>query len=61
MGRKKVSTTVYLEPEQVEQLAELSKRTKVPQSVYIRRGVNMILDLHKEELPGQTELFDDIM
>lgn len=60
MGRKKISTTIYLEPEQVARLAELSRRTKIPQAVYFRQGLDLILDMHSEELPGQRDLpFDD--
>lgn len=52
MARHKVSTTVYLERRQTEALRELSKRTGVPQSEYIRRGVDLILREHGLQMPG---------
>ena len=56
MGRKKVNTTVYLEPEQVERLAELSSRTGVPQAVYVREGLDLVLAKHADKLPGQATI-----
>lgn len=43
MSRKKVSTTVYIEPEQAEQLKLLHERTKAPAAVFIREGIDMAL------------------
>lgn len=45
--RKKLSTTVYLDPAQVEQLAALSQRTRVPQSVYIREAIDALLERYR--------------
>ncbi|MCX7807439.1 MAG: ribbon-helix-helix domain-containing protein [Deltaproteobacteria bacterium] len=56
MPRKKVSTTVYITPEQAEQLRLLHERTKVPIAVYIREGIDMVLEKHRHELPGQLSL-----
>ncbi len=39
-------------------LKALSARTKVPVAEYIRRGIDMVLDAYREELPGQLRLFD---
>lgn len=39
----KISVQAYLEPEQVKALRELSVRTRVPQQVYIREGVDAVL------------------
>ena len=58
MGRKKISTTVYITPEQNEQLKLLNEKTKVPVAEYIRQGIDMILDRHKADLPGQLTLDD---
>lgn len=41
--QRKVSTTVYLSVEQVDALEKVSKKTHIPQSVIIRRGVSMAL------------------
>jgi predicted DNA-binding protein len=59
MGRKKISTTIYITPEQDEKLKQLNKRTKVPIAEYIRQGIDLILSQHEELLPGQQSLFFD--
>ncbi len=38
-------------------LKALSARTKVPVAEYIRRGIDMVLEAYREELPGQLHLF----
>jgi predicted DNA-binding protein len=53
MARKKISTTIYITPEQNELLKQLNQKTKVPVAEYIRQGIDLILERHKEELPGQ--------
>lgn len=59
MARKKISTTIYITPEQNEQLKELNQKTKVPVAEYIRQGIDLILEKHREDLPGQQR-FDGI-
>ncbi len=56
MARKKVSTTIYITPEQNARLKLLNQRTKVPIAVYIREGIDMVLDKYQDELPGQLTL-----
>jgi hypothetical protein len=56
MARKKVSTTVYIEPEQAERLKLLHERTKVPVAVYIREGIELVLAKYDHLLPGQLPL-----
>lgn len=56
MARKKISTTIYITPEQNELLKLLNERTKVPIAVYIREGIDMVLEKHRDELPGQLTL-----
>jgi hypothetical protein len=51
--RKKVSTTVYITPEQNEQLKALHDKTKVPVAEYIRQGIDLVLEKYKHNLPGQ--------
>ena len=58
MARKKVSTTVYITPEQNERLHLLHERTKVPVAVYIREGIDLVLKRYEHELPGQMTLTD---
>lgn len=43
VSRKKVSTTVYLNAEQVAALRDLSARTRVPIAEYVREGVDAVL------------------
>lgn len=57
-SRKKISTTVYITPEQDARLKLLHERTRVPIAVYIREGIDLVLEKHKELLPGQVALFD---
>ena len=56
MARKKVSTTIYIEPEQLELLKLLNERTKVPMAEYIREGITLVLQKHQDKLPGQLPL-----
>ena len=53
MSRKKISTTVYITPEQNEQLKLLHEKTKVPVAEYIRQGIDLVLEKYKANLPGQ--------
>jgi hypothetical protein len=56
MSRKKISTTIYITPEQNELLHVLHARTKVPVAVYIREGIDLVLKRYEEQLPGQRSL-----
>jgi hypothetical protein len=56
MSRKKISTTIYVTPEQDERLRLLHQRTKVPVAVYIREGIDLILRQYGHLLPGQLPL-----
>ena len=56
MSRKKISTTIYVTPEQNDQLKLLHARTKVPIAVYIREGIDMVLQSYAHLLPGQLSL-----
>ncbi|WP_428264264.1 ribbon-helix-helix domain-containing protein [Haliangium sp.] len=56
MSRRKVSTTVYITPEQDQLLKQLHQRTKVPVAEYIRQGIDLVLDKYQEALPGQATL-----
>ncbi len=58
MARKKVSTTVYVTPEQAERLRLLHDRTKVPVAEYIRQGIDLVLEKYRGDLPGQLTLDD---
>jgi predicted DNA-binding protein len=56
MARKKISTTIYITPEQNERLKLLNDRTKVPVAEYIRQGIDMVLEKYRANLPGQLTL-----
>jgi hypothetical protein len=56
MSRKKISTTIYVTPEQSEKLRLLHERTKVPVAVYIREGIDLVLRQYGHLLPGQLPL-----
>jgi hypothetical protein len=59
MSRKKISTTIYVTPEQNERLRLLHERTKVPVAVYIREGIDLVLRQYGHVLPGQLPLTPD--
>ena len=56
MSRKKISTTIYVTPEQNDRLKLLHERTKVPVAVYIREGIDLVLKQYGHVLPGQLSL-----
>ena len=56
MSRKKISTTIYVTPEQNDKLKLLHERTKVPVAVYIREGIDLVLKRYEHQLPGQMSL-----
>ncbi|MBK9517457.1 MAG: ribbon-helix-helix domain-containing protein [Anaeromyxobacter sp.] len=58
MARKKISTTVYITPEQGERLKLLHDRTRVPVAEYIRQGIDLVLEKYRGALPGQLTLED---
>lgn len=60
MSRKKISSTIYITPEQSERLKLLHERTKVPISVYIREGIDLVLKQYESVLPGQMSLVADV-
>jgi hypothetical protein len=58
MARKKISTTVYITPEQSERLKLLHERTRVPVAEYVRQGIDLVLAKYRGALPGQLTLDD---
>jgi hypothetical protein len=59
--RKKISTTIYVTPEQADKLKLLHERTKVPVAVYIREGIDLVLRHYSHLLPGQLALVETPM
>lgn len=47
---KKALRSVYLESEQVERLKNLSAITRVPQAVYIREGLDLVMDMYEKKI-----------
>ena len=58
MPRKKLSTTIYITPEQNAQLKLLDEKTKVPVAEYIRQGIDLVLEKYRSRLPGQASFKD---
>jgi hypothetical protein len=58
VARRKISTTIYITPEQSERLKLLHERTRVPVAEYIRQGIDMVLDHYRGDLPGQLTIDD---
>jgi predicted DNA-binding protein len=56
VGKKKISTTIYLTQEQQEKLKQLHERTSVPMSVFIRDGIDLVLEKHADKINDQTAL-----
>jgi Ribbon-helix-helix domain len=48
--QKKIARTIYIKDEQLEALKRLSEKTKVPQSVYVREALDMLLEKYSEQL-----------
>ncbi|MEZ4368753.1 MAG: ribbon-helix-helix domain-containing protein [Kofleriaceae bacterium] len=60
VARKKISTTVYITPEQDAQLKLLHARTRVPVAEYVRQGIDLVLARYQHALPGQVDLGLDL-
>jgi predicted DNA-binding protein len=50
LTQKKIARTIYIKDEQIEALKRLSEKTKVPQSVYVREALDMLLEKYSEQL-----------
>ena len=42
--------SIYLDITQVEKIKKLSEKTKVPQAVYVREGLDLILLKYEEQI-----------
>jgi hypothetical protein len=47
--------TIYLDIEAVERLKKLSVKTKIPQSVIIRAGIDHVLDEYEKQLKSKSK------
>jgi len=59
--RKKVSTTIYITPEQNERLKLLNQQTKVPVAEYVRQGIDLILQRYAHMIPGHQYSLDSAL
>jgi predicted DNA-binding protein len=50
LGNTKIARTIYINGEQLEALKRLSQRTKVPQSVYVREALDLLLEKYSDQL-----------
>jgi predicted DNA-binding protein len=57
LPQKKVARTIYIKDEQLEALKRLSEKTKVPQSVYVREALDMLLEKYSEQLKFEFKEF----
>ncbi|HEX3036139.1 MAG TPA: ribbon-helix-helix domain-containing protein [Thermodesulfobacteriota bacterium] len=55
MTAKKISKTVYITPEQDEALKKLQEKTKVPQSEYIREGIELALKKYQQVIENRKK------
>ena len=54
MSRRKVSTTIYITPEQDHAIKVLSKRTRVPVASFVRDGIDHVLERYAVLLSTPT-------
>jgi len=50
LAHTKIARTIYIKSEQLDALKKLSEKTKVPQSVYVREALDMLLEKYSEQL-----------
>jgi len=50
LAQTKIARTIYIKSEQLDALKRLSEKTKVPQSVYVREALDMLLEKYAEQL-----------
>lgn len=55
LAQTKVARTIYIKGEQSEALKRLSEKTKVPQSVYVREALDMLLEKYSDQLKFDFE------
>lgn len=54
-GKKmtKILRTIYLDTKLVEKLVRLSTKTRIPQAVLVREGIDLMLKKYDKKLKGQ--------
>ncbi len=56
MSESKTQITTYILVSQKERLKDLSNRTRVPISEYLREGIDLVLAKYREEVQSQKYL-----
>jgi len=56
LSESKTQITTYILVSQKERLKNLSNKTRVPISEYLREGIDLVLDKYREELNTQKFL-----
>lgn len=56
MSESKTQITTYILVSQKEKLKNLSSKTRVPVSEYLREGIDLVLDKYREEINTQKFL-----
>ena len=56
MSESKTQITTYILVSQKEKLKDLSSKTRVPISEYLREGIDLVLEKYREELNTQKFL-----
>jgi len=53
----KVLRSIYLDVAQVERIKRLSDITKVPQAVYVREGLDLLLQKYEEKMSADAQQY----
>jgi hypothetical protein len=56
LSESKTQITTYILVSQKEKLKDLSSKTRVPISEYLREGIDLVLDKYREEINTQKFL-----
>ena len=56
MSESKTQITTYILVSQKDKLKDLSNKTRVPISEYLREGIDLVLEKYREELNNQKFL-----
>jgi len=51
----KILRTIYLEKQTADKLLGLSKKTRIPQAVLVREGIDLMLKKREKQLSGRQK------
>ena len=54
LSEKKIMRSFFLDKKQLEKLNRLSATTRVPMAVYIRDGLELVLNKHEKKLKNKN-------